>query len=153
MSLPLLLSLLVKNGVLGTLLGPPNTPKLSQKPYKVTPKSKKVLFLNGSLFSRFCCRNARPVFTIFGSPRDPQICTNTGLSRTFGSHDSYFLDFCCERCYNQLFHQNLIDFRPQNHCVFHWFFAGFLVFLWTWRPSQNIVIYVSKHTFSFSKIL
>ena len=55
----------------GDPFGTPNTPKLSQKPYKVTPKSKKVIFLEGSLFSRFVCRNARPVFTIFGSPQGP----------------------------------------------------------------------------------
>ena len=83
-----------------------------------------------------------------GPPGDPQICKKSGFSPQLGSHDSYFLDFCCERCYNQLFHQNLIDFRPKNHCVFHWFFEGFLVFLWTWRPSRNSVIYVSKDTFS-----
>ena len=33
------------------------------------------------------------------------------------------------------------------------FFPAFLTFFWTWRPSRNIVIYVSKVTFLFFSVL
>ena len=66
-----------------------------------------------------------------------------------GSQDSHFLDFWWEGWCNPLFHRFFMDFWLKNLCFFRCFFRDVLAIFWTWRPSQSIDIYESKHTFSF----
>ena len=86
--------------------------------------------------------------TALGAPFSSKLQFLVDFGWKLGFQDSYVLGFCWEGCCNPLFHRFFIDFLSKNWC-FLFVFQIFLVFFWTWRPSRNIDIYISKATFSF----
>ena len=88
-----------------------------------------------------------PLGVICGSPRGPQNwLKNRFLAKMWipGQRFSRFLlGRVLQPTFSSIFHRFLVE----KIMFFSLFFPIFLVFFWTWRPSRNIVIYISKATF------
>ena len=129
----------------GPKMRPRGTPNDSQNQKKMglAPKMVPSWFQEGVL-----SMSPAPLGGFLGPLGVPKIDQKIDFLRKWGSQGSHFIDFWGNPHCHQLFHRFILDFWPKNRCFFDRCFLILLRFFSTWRPSQNIVIYISKWTFS-----
>ena len=93
------------------------------------------------------------IFHDFWVPSGAQKSTKKSIVEKIEVPGQQFSRFLLARVlqptFSSIFHRFLIE----KSLFFHSFFQDFLAMFWTLRPSRNIDIYISKHTFSFFDFL
>ena len=103
--------------------------------------------LPGWFQERSGARVRRPKSSILGSPWGPQIDQKSTCGPPKCGRSYFLSDFYSMLCLAQFSDSIWGRIFMKNQCFFQCDFPEILSFFSTWRPSRNIVIYVSKPTF------